>query len=119
MSYKGIEEKDQEKFAADVINARQMVAGKHSKKYTPPATKEAYWAVVDEYWDELLALMIQFTLIVDVDQLTKLKIDRDTHLVTHFNNAWFAAPDHGSIHLLPAWNVLCDLCSESYLVYED
>lgn len=35
------------------------------------------------------------------------------------NDVWSAAPDDRSIHSRPAWDVLCDLLSESGVLYED
>ena len=33
--------------------------------------------------------------------------------------AWLAAPDNGSIHGIPGWGILCDLCSESHVLFSD
>ena len=47
-------------------------------------------------------------------QTAKSARDHET-LLTLFNRAWAAAPDHQNIHRRPAWGVLCDLCSENWV----
>jgi hypothetical protein len=51
--------------------------------------------------------------------VTTLKQNRDTRLHDYFNAAWWRAPDNGSIHTIPGWNILCDLCCEQDLIYEE
>lgn len=54
-------------------------------------------------------------LVLVLDQLRK---DRSNRLQDLFQSLWAAAPDTGDIHARPAWGVLCDLCSEAYVLYE-
>jgi len=52
--------------------------------------------------------------------LAKMYIaDRDSRLVSILNETWFGAPESSSVMSVPGFAVLCDLCSESYLLYED
>ncbi len=43
----------------------------------------------------------------------------DRMLVNYLNQTWQNAPDEFWIHELPSWGVLCDLCSESYVLEDE
>lgn len=113
---------DQKMFAEKVRQAQDPFS-----EYKYPSTKEEYWAIVDKYWSHLLNIILQMgpdyvTLDDETVKLaiaaTRLKEQHSTTLVKYFQNTWAAAPDTGYIHAIPAWHILCDLCSESYLAYE-
>lgn len=54
------------------------------------------------------------------EELTALITAKDwTSIASILNNAWFNAPDCPSIHQIPGWNVLCDLCSEFPNIFQD
>jgi hypothetical protein len=122
--YKNIPESQQENFHRRVVQAQKP-------NYICPTTKEEYWQVVDDYWSNLLNIILMFgpETIVDVDSdsvieklavvVNRYKENRDIRLVDIFNKTWASAPDDGRIHLIPAWPILCDLCSESYLVLDE
>jgi hypothetical protein len=130
MSYKNISEHNQDSFHNLVVQAHNDLNKIHAP-YEHPKTKEQYWAIVDEYWPELLNIILMFNseTIEDFKNLdfgkktafvvTQLKQDKNRDLVDWFNATWASAPDDGYIHLIPAWYQLCDLCSESYLLYEE
>ena len=112
MSYIGVAPQDQTNFQYKVTEAQ-----KDFSDYSYPTTKEEYWAIVDKYWPEIKSILLEFTYL-DPDDLDKWAKERNPEMTSVFNNAWFNAPDAGRIHLIPAWHILCDLCSESYLLYE-
>jgi len=112
MSYIGVPEDFQETFG-NLVNEAQ---GNFSD-YSPPTSPETYWATVDYYWPQIKNILLLYTLL-DGDDLDKWVQERNVEIVHVFNNAWFKAPDNGRIHLIPAWHIFCDLCSEGYLVYE-
>lgn len=121
MSYIGIPEKDQERFA-------RAVAASRIKDYMCPTTAEEYWLVAAQFERELIKIIAaflgdqvrSFQDLIDgksVDMVIHDAIaNKDKRAIELFNSAWAAAPDSGEIHLIPGWHVLCDLCSESYLV---
>lgn len=120
--YIGIEPKDQAAFAARVKEVQKPLANYHC-----PETAEEYWAVVDNYWSYILGIIERFApefIELDGEHLsitvasTRLKEKRDLRLINFFHRTWAAAPDNGTIHLIPGWGILCDLCSEDSLVYE-
>lgn len=101
-----------------------------------PTTKAEWWSLVNEHWDNLWEIFLMFVPNHDFDWgsdvfveskepdvLTKIqraKEARDGHaLARHLNAAWATAPDDRSIHSIPSWGVLCDLCSEEYVLYQD
>ena len=112
MSYIGVAPQDQTNFQYKVTEAQ-----KDFSDYSYPTTKEEYWAIVDKYWPEIKNILLEFTYL-DSDDLDKWVEERNSEIASVFNNAWFNAPDSGRIHLIPAWHIFCDLCSESYLLYE-
>jgi hypothetical protein len=121
--YKNIPESEQETFHKKVLATKQY-------KYTCPTTAEEYWQVIDNNWTDLLNIILMFgpENVIDtsadciIEKLavvaTKYKDSRDIRLIDLFNKTWASAPDDGRIHLIPAWHILCDLCSESYLVFD-
>jgi hypothetical protein len=124
--YKNIPESKHDSFCKRVINVQSAF-----KSYQCPTTKEEYWQVVDDYWSNLLDIILMFgpenIINADSDNVveklavvaTRYKENRDIRLVDFFNKSWSSAPDDGEIHLIPTWHILCDLCSESYLVIEN
>lgn len=118
----------------DMEEEAQNAALQRSRaKYHYPKTKDEWWAVVNNYWDDLLLVVGKYVNLSEFSGLKgeefvtetllstaiKAKRDKNTDLVMLFENAWSAAPDSGSIHGNAAWGILCDLCSESYLLFED
>lgn len=113
MSYIGVPEQYQVNFHNQVSEAQ-----KDFNDYLCPTTKENYWATVDYYWPQIKNIVLMFTLL-DENELDKCVKERSPAIGSIFNNAWFKAPDNGRIHLIPAWHIFCDLCSESYLLHEN
>lgn len=54
-----------------------------------------------------------------VDVLNCKKNKNWYRLLRYINAAWAAAPDDPSIHRIPGWGVLCDLCSEEWVFAEE
>jgi hypothetical protein len=86
--------------------------------YNYPKTKEEYWEVVDTYWIDLYNILYMYLPKDQVVEADNLRLQKNPKISNLFNNAWFNAPDNRSIHSIPSWFVLCDLCSESYLLGE-
>lgn len=121
MPYIGVPEKDQKRFARAVEASRV-------KDYVCPTNAEEYWAVAAQFERELIEILTMY--MSDrarsfQDQIYGKSVDmvihdlirnKDERFVGILDFAWAALPDSGEIHLLPGWNVLCDLCSESHLV---
>ena len=110
MSYIGVSEQAQANFHNKVVEAQSNFCD-----YSYPKTAEQYWETVDYYWPEIKNILLSFTLLNE-DDLDKWVKERNPEIVSVFNDAWFSAPDNGKIHLIPAWHIFCDLCSEGDLV---
>ena len=94
--------------------------------------KSDWWDTVNKYWFQLREILgmylpmdankdlrgtiLQKSLFYHVENLKECK---DIELARYFHAAWGAAPDSPSIHFVPGWGKLCDLCSEDYVLYED
>jgi hypothetical protein len=99
--------------------------------YHYPRNKEEWGKNVETWWPELLALIGNYgpNLGKPIDPLASLqpaavrleemKRAKDMELASILERTWAAAPDHGSIHANKGWDVLCDLCSESYVLYDE
>ena len=113
MSYLRVAPWEQKQFHNKVIEAQ-----KDFSDYSYPNTKEDYWQIVDKYWPQIKNILLEFTYL-DPDDLDKWAKERNPEITNVFNDAWFKAPDNGKIHLIPAWHIFCDLCSESHLLHEN
>ena len=117
----------QKKIAKAVDDTRTEEAIAHPS-YSGPNTIEQWWALVDEWWAELLSITEKYVKLdkpVEKDgkmlgingyiHMAQLKQERDPKLVGYFDTAWCNAPDVGWIHAQRGWGVLCDLCSEQWV----
>ena len=43
---------------------------------------------------------------------------RDKKLASLFQDAWYHAPDTPLLHKIPGWLLMCDLCSEEYMLFD-
>lgn len=84
--------------------------------YSYPTTKEEYWSIVDQYWENIFDILNMFLSKEKAVEANNMRLNKDTNIVRLFNSAWSNAPDDCSIHSIPSWHVLCDLCSESYVL---
>jgi len=117
--YKNIPDHLQNKFQIKVNETKPS-------NYKYPTTLDEYWSIVDKYWPQLLNLFSRFLppVVLDLQENTHTiaetyRKNRNPEIIYLFNKTWSNAPDDGSIHLLDGWYVLCDLCSESYLLEPD
>jgi hypothetical protein len=100
--------------------------------YKSPSNATEYWNIVDTHWDDLFHILNVYlptfsSKWIDGTQLdkplgeyiTELKETRNGRLVRVLNAAWFAVPDNKSSEgEHTGWNILCDLCSEEYVLHE-
>jgi len=96
-----------------------------------PKTEDEWWALVDEFWLQLLSLMnlwLGMSDNEDIDgnitecqrseEIAIMKQVRDPRLANYFAGTWYNAPDVPGLHEIPGWELLCDLCSEVGVLYE-
>ena len=53
------------------------------------------------------------------DDLERMRWERNSDLARIFSRTWFGLPESYEVHSLPAFGTLCDLCSESSVLFED
>jgi len=98
--------------------------------YNFPNTKKEWWEIVDKYWIDLFKILNMF---IDTSELyeyegkissetinqkiIEFKENRNYELVRWLEQAWLNAPDSIDIHSIRGWSILCDLCSEEYVLY--
>lgn len=95
-------------------------------------TKEDWWYLVDKHWADLYRILDMYLPLSEHENLNKeiieetlgcfittLKEKKDEELVRYFHSAWWRAPDCPSIHKIPSWGILCDLCSENWVFQEE
>lgn len=102
--------------------------------YHYPRSKKEWWDNVNNFWPELFYII---QIYIEEDNLSlqealdicnsglrfesfiiNLKEKEDERLLSFFSRAWACAPDNGQIHGIKCWDVLCDLCSESWVFYD-
>lgn len=84
-----------------------------------PKNAEEYWQIVDAYWANLYNILARFLPKDQLAQADNLRLNKNPEIARLFNAAWGNAPDSPSIHSIPSWRVLCDLCSEEYVLYDE
>lgn len=52
------------------------------------------------------------------EYLNSLKKSRNVELDRIFQSSWFGMPESPRVRTLPGFYIFCDLCSESYVLYE-
>lgn len=82
-------------------------------------TREDWFETVDTYWDTLYDILARFVPKEQLKEADNLRLQQDVKLENLFQTAWSNAPDNKSIHSIPGWGVLCELCSESYVLFDE
>jgi len=54
-----------------------------------------------------------------LEQFEEYIRSRNRKIHSMFSQAWWRAPDRPEIHDIPGWDVLCDLCSEDWVFWEE
>lgn len=91
-------------------------------------TQKDWWDLLNNNWDDILksfqicenyrgkkilsgAKIVP--LIYDIPYMEECREEKNAHpLYLAINNLWSKAPDSPIIHKWPAWDAICDLCSE-------
>lgn len=103
------------------LREMQMIANTLTDKVYKgyPKTKEEWIQTLEAWWKPELVDIINSNLphLVSMSEISLNKKDY-IQIYLILNNVWCSAPDNIDIHAIPGWNVLCDLCSEAYLLEE-
>lgn len=83
-----------------------------------PTNKDEWIQTLDKWMPELQHIVETF--FSEGENLTTLMTFKDwTSIASILNKAWFNAPDCPTIHQIRGWHVLCDLCSEFAIIFQD
>ena len=116
MSFRGCTDEERDALYARIIENRM---DSRYQKMLPITNRDSYFAVALLWRDELISIAKQFA----PEQVPLLEEAFDCEwgeaICTSLNEVWMLAPDHGSIHGLKGWDVLCDLsewCEEECVI---
>jgi len=101
---------------------------------------DRWWRLLDQNWEKLLSICEQFLYLDQLagktpfdfgggravyipvskrnpkvdgslrEDIARCRMKRDVRLSLYLHAAWAEAPDDFSVHLIPGWSVLCNLC---------
>ena len=83
-----------------------------------PKTREEYFSLAKRYRDELSNIITDFSGRDNAEEFILFLNEQSNSIALILHQAWSDAPDRPWIHSIPGWHVLCDLCSEDYVLYE-
>ena len=84
-----------------------------------PRNREEYFSLAEQYRDDLSDIIAEFSGRDNAEKFLLFLNERSNSIASVLPRVWSDAPDRLWIHSIPGWDVLCDLCSEDYVLYED
>lgn len=81
-----------------------------------PKTKEDWITLCVDNWHNLYKIIGMYNINNTVKAALLFREEKWKDLATILNQTWENAPDSPHIYKIPAWGILCDLCSERYLL---
>ena len=81
-------------------------------------TSAQWWRLIEQNWDELVALLERCGL-DDRAGMERLKARRDARIARRLQAARQRAPAGRPGRLGHDWRVLCDLCAEQWVLYQE
>jgi hypothetical protein len=95
----------------------QLIIGSEIMAYPEyPETEEEYRRLVDLYWKDLVYLAHRFSKHTEREMLKLKEKDDLEGLSRIFHKIWWGMPDQEWVRIEPGFFVLCDLCSEDYVL---
>jgi hypothetical protein len=85
---------------------------------TYPENKDQYWRLVDQHWADLINIVYMYAP-NKVEDASNYRLNQDPKINNVFQDSWWNAPDSPSIHYIPSWSVLCNLCSEAHVLFDE
>ena len=84
-----------------------------------PRNREEYFSLAKRFQDELFNIITGFSGRDNAEEFILFLNEQSNSIALILHQAWSDAPDRPWIHTIPGWHVLCDLCSEDYVLYKD
>ena len=81
-------------------------------------TSAQWWRLIEQKWDDLVALLRRCGLAHDLEAMERLKARRDARIARRLLAAKQRAPDRRIRRQHRSWQILCDLCAEQWVLYQ-
>jgi hypothetical protein len=81
-------------------------------------TSAQWWRLIEQNWDDLLALFRRCGLAHDLEVMERLKAHRDARIARRLQAAKKRAPDRRVRQQNRSWQILFDLCAEQWVLYQ-
>jgi hypothetical protein len=83
-----------------------------------PTTRDEWWAFVSKYEQDLLNIISRFVP-HKMEDAKQYIADKNPEFSNILSDAWYYAPDYQIIHSIPSWGILCNLCSEAWVLHDE
>jgi hypothetical protein len=81
-------------------------------------TSAQWWRLIEQNWDDLVALFRRCGLAHDLESMERLKACRDARIARRLLAAKKCAPDRRVREQSRSWQILFDLCAEQWVLYQ-
>lgn len=81
-------------------------------------TMEEWWFLVDHHWNNLITIIARFSPEHHAQAVGGKHKKNAYDVYSAMNHAWYKAPNSKTLHRIPGWSALCDLCSD-FPAHED
>ena len=81
-------------------------------------TSAQWWRLIEQNWDDLVALFRRCGLAHDLEGMERLKACRDARIARRLLAAKKRAPDRRVCQQSRSWQILFDLCAEQWVLYQ-
>ena len=81
-------------------------------------TSAQWWRLIEQNWDDLVALLRRCGLAHDLEAMERLKACRDARIAKRLLAAKKRAPERRVREQSRSWKILFDLCAEQWVLYQ-
>jgi hypothetical protein len=81
-------------------------------------TSAQWWRLIEQNWDDLVALLRRCGLAHDLERIERLKACRDARIAKRLLAAKKCAPGRRVREQSRSWQILFDLCAEQWVLYQ-
>ena len=81
-------------------------------------TSAQWWRLMEQNWDDLVALFRRCGLAQELEGMERLKARRDARIAKRLQAAKRRAPERRVRRQSRGWQILFDLCAEQWVLYQ-
>ena len=81
-------------------------------------TSAQWWRLIEQNWDDLVALFRRCGLAQELEGMERLKARRDARIAKRLLAAKKRAPERRVRRQSRSWQILYDLCAEQWVLYQ-